>query len=146
MTGAWGRSITIEVEGASEPCAHLRSTQDAAHYLLDCWKKTQTPSYCAAVRLCAKAIRGEVSHDVAYVAFMAAALEAEFILVSNRMTQVVDDLDLGLTAALAASILAEHALTFQTDHLVGARPSACERFSRAKTFDPRLQRNPRPQR
>ena len=121
MTGAWGRTITIEVEEASEPCAHLRSTQDAAHYLLDCWKKAQTPSYCAAVRLCAKAIRGEVSHDVAYVAFMAAALEAEFVLVSNRMAQVVDDLDLGITAALAESILAELKSRWQPDVLPSSR-------------------------
>ncbi len=63
--------------------------------------------YCAAIRLCAKAIRGEVTHEAAYISFMAAVREANVSIVSNRSVDVDDHLTLEIQRSVAEDILVE---------------------------------------
>ena len=107
MAGNWARAITIGIDDATESFACIQSTRDAAQYLLDQWTKERSPAYCAAIRMCAKAIKGEASHEGAYVAFMAAVREANLALVSNRMLGACDQFEIDIGQVLAESILRE---------------------------------------
>lgn len=82
MAGKWARMLTVE-GGEPDSFAHIQSTEEAAYFLLDQWKRERSASYCRAVRMCAKAIRGEVSDEGAYIAFMALVNETKLALVSN---------------------------------------------------------------
>ncbi|WP_411033086.1 DUF982 domain-containing protein [Shinella sp. BYT-45] len=107
MAEVWATTVTIEMNDAAGTFTRIHSTREAAYYLLDHWAKARSPAYCAAVRMCAKAIRGEVSHEAAYVAFMAAVREANFALISSRRANVSDELERDIEVVLAESILAE---------------------------------------
>lgn len=106
MAGRWSRTITVDAGEALE-FAYIRSTQDAARYLLENWGGARSAMYCAAIRLCAKAIKGEVSHEAAYISFMAAVREANLSIVSNRSLDDNDHLALEIAKGLAENILVE---------------------------------------
>lgn len=74
--------------------------RDAAHYLLDQWTKERGPAYCAAIRMCAKVIKGEASHEGAYISFMAAVREANLSLVSTRTQAERDELEADISQVL----------------------------------------------
>ena len=57
--------------------------------------------------MCAKAIRGEVSHEAAYIAFMAAVREANLDLVSSRRITATDTLERDIEVIVAESMLVE---------------------------------------
>jgi len=105
IAATWARTITIEAENQS--CTHIKGTRDAAHYLLDRWVKSKSRLYCDAVRVCAKAIKGEISHEAAYLSFMAAVREANLILISNRSFGSTDDLENNIEMIVAEGILAD---------------------------------------
>lgn len=95
------------MSAADDEFARIENTHDAAYYLLDNWAKARSSAYCAAVRICAKAIRGEVSHEAAYIGFMTAVREANVAVVSNRRTGMTDELERDIEAIVAENILAE---------------------------------------
>lgn len=107
MAGVWASTVTIETGKAIDAYARIQSTHDAAHYLLNDWAKARSPIYCAAIRTCAKAIRGEISHEAAYITFMAAVREADVALVANRRGSAADALEWDIETALAEDILTE---------------------------------------
>lgn len=107
MAGNWSSTVTIETGKAADAYARIQSTHDAANYLLNDWAKERSPIYCAAIRTCAKAIRGEISHEAAYITFMAAVREANVALVANRRGSAADTLEWDIETALAEDILTE---------------------------------------
>ncbi|WP_312415898.1 DUF982 domain-containing protein, partial [Shinella sp.] len=117
MVANWANTITVEVNDKPGTFSRISDTRNAAHYLLDRWTKERTPSYCAAVRMCAKAIKGEASHEGAYISFMTAVREAKLSSVSCRMRDELDELDEldeDISQALAESILFELRSEWQT--------------------------------
>lgn len=107
MAKSWASTITVEVDNEHGMFSRISDTRDAANYLLDRWTKERTPAYCAAIRMCAKAIKGEASHEGAYISFMAAVREANLSLVSTRTQAERDELEADISQALAESILFE---------------------------------------
>ena len=107
MGGIWSSTVTIETGKAADAYARIQSTHDAANYLLNDWAKERSSIYCAAIRACAKAIRGEMSHEAAYITFMAAVREAQLALVANRRCSAADTLEWDIETALAEEILTE---------------------------------------
>lgn len=107
MAKRWESTVTVEVGTESGMFSRISDTRDAARYLLDQWTKERTPSYCAAIRMCTKAIKGEVSHEGAYISFMAAVREAKLSLISSRIREGQDELEADICLALAESILVE---------------------------------------
>lgn len=106
MAGKWARNLTVETEEGGN-VAHIQSTEDAAHYLLDRWKRERSAAYCRAIRMCAKAIRGEVSHEGAYISFMALVREANLALVSHARHEDIDDFVHEIEEMIAESILSD---------------------------------------
>jgi len=106
MASRWSTTIIVDT-GEALDFSSIQSTQDAAHYLLDNWQGERSSMYCAAIRLCAKAIRGEVTHEAAYISFMAAVREANVSIVSNRSVDVDDHLTLEIQRSVAEDILVE---------------------------------------
>jgi hypothetical protein len=106
MAGRWSTTITVDA-GEAHEFSRIRSTQDAARYLLENWQGERSAMYCAAIRLCAKAIKGEVSHEAAYISFMAAVREANVSIVSNRSLADDDHLMLEIARSVAEDILVE---------------------------------------
>jgi hypothetical protein len=107
MTAAWSTALTIEAGDAQDACALVRSTQEAAHFLLEQWRAPPTPVYRTALRLCAKAIRGDVSHEAAYISFRAALIEANVAVVSTRRSIASDLFCLEIEQTFAEDMLSE---------------------------------------
>lgn len=107
MAGIWSRHIAVEKSEPSGSIAHIESTRDAAYFLLDHWKSDLSNTYRAAINMCTKAIKGEVSHEEAYVAFMGAVQEAKMIAVSSRHFIEEDNLEFQIATVLAESILSD---------------------------------------
>lgn len=106
MAGKWARNLTVETE-ENGGVAHIQSTEDAAYYLLDRWRRERSAAYCSAVRMCAKAIRGEVSHEGAYISFMALVREANLALVSHPKYEEIDDFVNEIGMVIAENILSD---------------------------------------
>lgn len=106
MASQWSTTITVDAGDAFDFTC-IRSTEDAAHYLLDKWRGERSDMYSAAIRLCTKAIRGEVTHAAAYISFMAAVREANVPVVSNRRLDVEDHLTREIERSVAEDILIE---------------------------------------
>lgn len=106
MAAKWPRILTVET-AAIDAVKHIESTADAAYYLLDHWTKNRSPAYSHAVRMCSKAIKGEIAHEAAYIAFVAAARDANFALLSNRRINGSDQFEIDVERSLAESILAD---------------------------------------
>ena len=107
MGKIWSSSITVEIDELTSTFAHICSTRDAAQYLLDCWTVERSQNYKAAVRFCAKALRGEMSHEAAYISVMAALREAQIVVVVDRRREDSDPLEIEMQHAVAESVLAE---------------------------------------
>lgn len=107
MTSVWATTVTIDTGETPNDFARIHSTKDAAYFLLDHWQRDRSPAYCTAIRLCAKAIKGEASHEAAYIAFMAAVREANVTTVTSRRRREDDQLSLAIGTALAEGILLE---------------------------------------
>ncbi|MCR6502039.1 DUF982 domain-containing protein [Shinella sp. CPCC 101442] len=115
MAAHWARKITLEIGERGSTFAHIESTQDAAHFLLDHWRMARSPLYCAAVRYCTKAIRGEISHEAAYISFMAAIREANVALISVRRQYESGNIEYNIATALSESIFEDLKLVGRPD-------------------------------
>lgn len=65
--------------GRSKPYA-IRSTWDAATFLLDHWPAARDATYRRAVITCLSAMKGETTHEAAAAALTVAAMAALFIV------------------------------------------------------------------
>jgi hypothetical protein len=72
-TQQWPNALTVELNGVSKRYARIRSTRDAAYFLIDSWRGERDATYREAVIHCTMALRGEMKDDVALDSFMRAA-------------------------------------------------------------------------
>ncbi len=72
-TEQWPTSLTVELNGVSKRYARIRSTRDAAYFLIDSWGGECDATYCKAVIHCTMALKGEMRDDVALDSFVRAA-------------------------------------------------------------------------
>ncbi len=107
MAESWSRTITIEIGETSGVFTRIETTRDAAFFLLDHWQLSPSPCYCTAVRTCTKAMKGEMSHEAAYLSFMAAVREGSVPTISTRRDEKTDELESEISSAVAENILAE---------------------------------------
>lgn len=107
MAKCWQNTVTIELSGNVHAYTRIQSTEEAAHYLLDHWPGQRTPTYCAAIRSCTKALKGELSDAAAYLLFIAAVQEARVALVMGRRFIDADSFELDVQQVLAESVLAD---------------------------------------
>lgn len=105
MTAAWRTTVTIERTAPTEAYARINSTRDAAHYLIEEWPAERSDHYRAALRLCTKALRGETSHEAAYISFIAAAREAKVPLLLYRRWEEPDQFAIDIQHAVAENML-----------------------------------------
>lgn len=105
MAQCWQNTITIELNESVHVYTRVQSTEEAAHYLLDHWPGQRTPAYCAAIRSCTKALKGELNDAAAYLFFMAAVQEARVALVMGRRFVDADPFELDMQQVLAESLL-----------------------------------------
>lgn len=118
MAQSWQNTITIELNGQAHAYTRIQSTKEAAHYLLDHWPGRRTPAYCAAIRSCTKALKGEMSDAAAYLLFITAVQEAQVALVMGRRLINADPFEQDMQQVLAESVLEDlHATPFNNSHL-----------------------------
>ncbi len=65
MAHGWAETVTIELRGVSNVYVRIRSTRDAAHYLLEHWTSAKTSTYRIAIQSCSKALQGELNDSEA---------------------------------------------------------------------------------
>lgn len=103
----WPNTVTIEIKESKLIYSRIKNTRDAAHYLLENWPGRRSSNYCAAIRLCAKALRGETSDEAAYISFIAAAREENVALVLNPRRDDADQMEIEIQQVVAENFLSE---------------------------------------
>lgn len=107
MMKLWPSIVTIAIKDSTTFYSCIQNTRDAAHYLLENWPGLRSPNYCAAIRLCTKALKGESTDEAAYISFVAAAREANVAHVLNRRRNDADQLEIEIQQAVAENVLSE---------------------------------------
>ena len=89
----WPKGVEIKLgRGSLQQARRVDNTRDAAYLLLENWPPVKGLAYKKAVIDCARAIRGDVSHDLIPGRLAEAAREAglEYDLVSIRGTDPLE--------------------------------------------------------
>ena len=96
-TGSWSSTVTIEIKGERRSFARLKTTRDAASYLVDQWPGRLDEAYKAAIVVCTRALRGEVDDKVALAGLIQAATVSGISYMNSPDT---DYLNYGFESAL----------------------------------------------
>jgi hypothetical protein len=76
----WKREVQLDMLGRGKNFRRVRSTEDAAHVLLNIWPR-ERGKYLQKARLaCLHALEGEIPDEEAREAFIAAAEEAKLFV------------------------------------------------------------------
>lgn len=104
----WNRAVTIRVNGnSSNQKWNIRSTSEAAQCLLGRWPGPKDEKFKHAVVGCKKALRGEISHQLARLSFQSAAQSAQILIGVTKDIGEADDMVAELTE-MAAQLYADH--------------------------------------
>lgn len=108
--GEWGNFVTIELQGKTETYVRIKSTKEAAKYLIEAWPGSRDAAYRDAVVACASALRGLASEKHVVEGLCKAAATSNLVaydsvdsfeadIISAFKTSLDDDLQSHLDAA-----------------------------------------------
>jgi Protein of unknown function (DUF982). len=80
---SWNQILTVEIKGVSRRYLRLKSTRDAAHYLVELWDGPKDAVYRDAVIACTKALKGQLDDATALQSFLAAASRSNSLQVHS---------------------------------------------------------------
>lgn len=106
----WGNVVTIELRGKTETYVRIKSTKEAAKYLIEAWPGSRDVAYRDAVVACATALRGLGSEERVVEGLCKAAASSNLVaydsvdafeadIISAVKTSLDDDLQSHLDAA-----------------------------------------------